>query len=180
MVTEELSYHDQVLSYVLALFDPYVTRMREKSMKPVQTYQATGITVTFDPNLCIHSAVCLKSLPAVFDTRRKPWIQVAAATVSQIASTIDKCPSRALKYVLEGREMSADEAKNGQAQTVTTIQLARDGPLLVSGAFVVIDENGVEMETTETAALCRCGATGNSPFCDGSHLTIRFVTKPKR
>ena len=72
-------------------------------MKPLQTYPVPGITVTFDPNICIHSAVCLKSLPAVFDITRSPWIHADAATVEQIVATIDQCPSRALKYVLEGQ-----------------------------------------------------------------------------
>jgi len=40
-------------------------------MKRLQTNPAPGITVTFDPNVCIHSAVCLNSLPAVFDVSRR-------------------------------------------------------------------------------------------------------------
>jgi uncharacterized Fe-S cluster protein YjdI len=72
-------------------------------MKRIQTYTAPGIKVTFDPNLCVHSAVCLKSLPAVFDVGRSRWVQPDAATVAEVAATIDRCPSSALKYILEGQ-----------------------------------------------------------------------------
>lgn len=148
-------------------------------MKPIQTYPATGIMVTFDPNLCIHSAVCLKSLPTVFDTKRKPWIHADAATVEQIVATIDKCPSRALKYVLEGGATSEDRAGSRQVESVTTIQLTTNGPLMIKGAFVVLDESGKAIKTADGATLCRCGATNNPPFCDGSHLITGFQSQGK-
>ncbi len=86
-------------------------------MKRIQTYTAPGITVTFDPNLCIHSAVCLSSLPAVFDVSRKRWVQPDAATVAEVAKTIDRCPSGALKYMLGGESELASEA--GAEKVVT-------------------------------------------------------------
>ena len=43
-------------------------------MKRLQTYDAPGITVTFEPNVCRHSAVCLRTLPAVFDVGRRRWV----------------------------------------------------------------------------------------------------------
>lgn len=66
--------------------------------KRLQTYEAPDITVTFDPNVCIHSGVCVRGLRAVFDTRRKRWIDVGAATPDEIAAQIDRCPSGALQY----------------------------------------------------------------------------------
>ena len=78
-------------------------------MKRIQSYTAPGITVTFDPNICIHSAVCLTSLPAVFDVRRSRWVQPEAATIAEVAAAIDRCPSGALKYVLEGQSEAATE-----------------------------------------------------------------------
>lgn len=73
-------------------------------MKRLQTYSVPGITVTFDPNVCIHSAVCLRSLPAVFDVGRRRWVAPEAAPVAEVAATIDTCPSGALKYLLPGGE----------------------------------------------------------------------------
>ena len=72
----------------------------EETMKRVQTYAAQGIQVTFDPNVCIHSAVCLKALPAVFDVRRRQWVEAGAASVAEVVAAIDRCPSGALQYVL--------------------------------------------------------------------------------
>jgi uncharacterized Fe-S cluster protein YjdI/CDGSH-type Zn-finger protein len=145
------------------------------SGKRLQTYRAPGIEVTFDPAVCIHSAVCLKALPAVFDVRRSRWVRPGAATVAEVVAAIDRCPSGALQYVLEGAaegpETAADEA------VATTLQASTDGPLLVQGTFRLLDRDGSEIECAGRAALCRCGATANQPFCDGSHRRIGFRSR---
>jgi CDGSH-type Zn-finger protein len=57
----------------------------------------------------------------------------------------------------------------------TTITAYRDGPLLVRGAFRLVDQNGDEIErSSETIALCRCGKSRLRPFCDGTHALVRF------
>ena len=48
--------------------------------KRLQTYETDEIVVTFDPNLCIHSGVCVRGLPAVFDVKRKRWVRPDLAT----------------------------------------------------------------------------------------------------
>ena len=145
-------------------------------MKPLQTYQAPGITVTFDANRCIHSAVCLKTLPAVFDIHRSPWVQPDAATVEAIVAAIDQCPSGALAYTLAG-QADASPA-NSDLTPQTTIRLLLNGPLMVEGTFTLVDESGMMLPERSSVALCRCGASGNAPFCDGTHLKIDF--RPKK
>lgn len=76
-------------------------------MKRLQTYEAPGITVTFDPNVCIHSGVCLRTLPMVFDVRRRRWIAPEAASPEQVAAAVRKCPSGALQYKLADESPSA-------------------------------------------------------------------------
>ena len=63
----------------------------------LQTFEAPGITVTFDPGVCIHSAACIRGLPAVFDVRRKRWIHADAATPEEVAAQVARCPSGALQ-----------------------------------------------------------------------------------
>ena len=72
-------------------------------MKILQTYRTPEITVTFNPMKCIHSGVCLRSLPVVFDTSRSCWITPELADSKEVASAIDLCPSGALKYELKDR-----------------------------------------------------------------------------
>lgn len=59
---------------------------------------------------------------------------------------------------------------------MTTIRLRRNGPYVVEGDDVrVVDWNGDEyVVTRRPAALCRCGASTNKPFCDGTHSKIGF------
>lgn len=66
--------------------------------KRIQRYEADGITVTFDPNICVHSAVCIRGLPQVFDIKRKRWIAPEAATADDVAAQVAKCPSGALQF----------------------------------------------------------------------------------
>ncbi|MBS1170280.1 MAG: domain S-box protein [Burkholderiaceae bacterium] len=142
--------------------------------KPLQSYSAPGITVNFDPNLCYHSAVCLKTLPAVFDVHRRPWVLPGAATIEEVMATVEKCPSGALTYLREG---VAEQKTIVEAVTGATIQASRNGPLLIQGQFTLQDEGGTEITTPGRAALCRCGATGNQPFCDNSHQRTGFKSQ---
>jgi uncharacterized Fe-S cluster protein YjdI len=63
-----------------------------------QTYEAEGITVTFDPDVCIHSGVCLMGLPDVFDVTRKRWIRPELAAPDVVAAQVMRCPSGALRF----------------------------------------------------------------------------------
>ena len=65
--------------------------------KKLQTYTGQDITVTFDPNICVHAAVCVRGLPAVFDVSRARWVDVTAATADEIAAQVARCPSGALQ-----------------------------------------------------------------------------------
>jgi CDGSH-type Zn-finger protein len=56
-----------------------------------------------------------------------------------------------------------------------TITTTANGPYLVSGPIQLIDADGSAQELTkDTIALCRCGASSNKPFCDGTHTKIGF------
>jgi len=55
-----------------------------------------------------------------------------------------------------------------------TIQVLPKGPYLVSGKFALVDASGNKIEAGEKLALCRCGASTNKPFCDGTHSKIGF------
>lgn len=55
-----------------------------------------------------------------------------------------------------------------------TITIRENGPYRVEGTVVLQDADGNEYETKSTMFLCRCGASTNKPFCDGTHSKIGF------
>ena len=69
------------------------------SSKKLQVYKGTDLTVTFDPKVCIHAALCVKQLPAVFDVGRRPWVEPDAAGAEEVVAQVDRCPSGALQVV---------------------------------------------------------------------------------
>ena len=59
---------------------------------------------------------------------------------------------------------------------MTTITVRQNGPYRVDGDDVkLVDWNGNEYQIAKRPfALCRCGASANKPFCDGTHAKIGF------
>jgi len=68
--------------------------------KRLQVYETPDITVTFDPEVCIHSGVCVRGLPLVFDVKRKHWVRPELAAAAEVAAQVARCPSGALQYRL--------------------------------------------------------------------------------
>jgi CDGSH iron-sulfur domain-containing protein 3 len=61
--------------------------------------------------------------------------------------------------------------------SVVTIRIRDNGPILVEGPIRLVDAEGREFPRDPTklsVALCRCGQSKNLPFCDGSHKTCGF------
>ncbi|MCU7850877.1 MAG: CDGSH iron-sulfur domain-containing protein [Candidatus Thiodiazotropha sp. (ex Monitilora ramsayi)] len=52
----------------------------------------------------------------------------------------------------------------------------KDGPFLLSGNVTIKASSGRAAWQGNNVALCRCGASKNKPFCDGTHKTIGFKT----
>ncbi len=60
-------------------------------------YVGREVTVSFDPEVCQHSARCVQGLPAVFEGGRSPWIMPDAATAEKVIAQVQRCPSGALR-----------------------------------------------------------------------------------
>lgn len=67
-------------------------------MDKVYRYSNGEITIVWNPEKCAHSGICVKTLPAVYNPKAKPWIAIGNATTEELKAQIDKCPSGALSY----------------------------------------------------------------------------------
>jgi uncharacterized Fe-S cluster protein YjdI len=129
-------------------------------------YQNGDTTVVWKPELCYHSKNCVNNLPKVFNPNRKPWIEARNATEQELRDAIDKCPSGALSYTAKGEKQNSDN--------MATIEPLKNGPVLVKGKLSLKSVDGEKVLEQDVIALCRCGASGKKPYCDGSHSKINF------
>ena len=139
-------------------------------MNITKKYTNGEVTVVWKPDLCIHSENCFHGLPQVFDPRNKPWVNVQGASTETIVQQIKKCPSGALSYFLDEEKRAGSD----QTHAETMVEISPNGPLLVHGNLIVKSPDGSVVKREKLTALCRCGGSGNKPFCDGSHKRINF------
>lgn len=131
-------------------------------------YSNGELTVVWKPQKCIHSRVCVKTLPMVYDPEAKPWINVENASTEELKEQIIKCPSGALSYFMNAEDNQEEETLE------TKIEILENGPLLIYGTLKVTDKDGNIETKNKTTAFCRCGESNNKPYCDGSHIKVDF------
>lgn len=61
-------------------------------------YSNGEITIKWQPKLCQHAAVCIKTLPQVYNPNASPWISIENASTEELQNQISQCPSGALSY----------------------------------------------------------------------------------
>ncbi|MDR0593649.1 MAG: (4Fe-4S)-binding protein [Bifidobacteriaceae bacterium] len=134
-------------------------------------YYGDQITVRFDLARCLHVGVCVRSIPAVFDTKRRPWVLPDAGDADQIAAVIRRCPSGALHY-----EFTDPSQPVEQGHQPVCVRTADGEPLWFEGEVEIANNGKVISETR--GALCRCGSTANRPFCDASGPCVEWRHHP--
>ena len=121
-------------------------------------YEGTTQTVLYNPLICSHAAECGRIAPKAFNPKMKPWVQPDNVTPEEVRAVVSACPSGALQIASDGH-LIEDRAD---------IHVEKNGPYWVKGADLPVASPG-EGGTSEKVVLCRCGLSGNKPFCDGSH-----------
>lgn len=152
-------------------------------------YSNGEITVFWRPGKCVHATTCYRELIEVFNPRKRPWVNMQGAPTERIIEIINKCPTDALTYkwvddvknqqpnLKNDKIARALEFANKPTVKPVTVQVMRDGPLVVQGSFKVYDANGKELKAMAMTSFCRCGASNNIPFCDGYHRKIGFKSE---
>lgn len=144
----------------------------------IKEYSNGELTVVWKPRSCIHSGICVATLPDVYDPMGRPWIKPENATTEALKAQILKCPSGALSfYKNNGKKEAGPEASDSSGAPIasgTRVEVKANGPLLVHGELEVTRPDGSTESKSRITAFCRCGASGNKPYCDGNHKTVAF------
>ena len=139
----------------------------DRTEDKVTRYEGKEITILNNPLLCSVAEYCHKELEGVFNEHNDPWIEPDGDTLEHIKVLIEKCPSGALSY-------SVNEQPQPVSDCEATISIEKNGPLRITGGIELNDAKWGQGASREHYTLCRCGASKNKPFCDGSHTAINF------
>lgn len=141
-------------------------------------YSNGKITVYWQPKKCIHATTCYTQLTEVFNPRNRPWININGASSEKIIEMVNKCPTDALTFKWNDDNSIDPSTITKQVEATilhpVEIQIMKDGPLVVTGKIKLTDSDGKEYKTYSITSFCRCGASNNMPFCDGTHRKIAF------
>lgn len=133
---------------------------------PTLAYRGQTVTVLDTRSACARAGFCVEFAPRVFSRSRDPWVDADASPPAHVARTIEMCPSGALGLEIERRRARFN------SQVRPQLQVLRDGPYCVIGAAEL--DCALQPVDPTRFTLCRCGASANKPYCDGSHLRIGF------
>jgi CDGSH-type Zn-finger protein/uncharacterized Fe-S cluster protein YjdI len=130
----------------------------------MEKYVGRDVTIEIVANRCIHSRNCVLGRPDVWIPNAEgPWVQPDAAPAETVAAIAQSCPSGAIQY------QRHDGHANETAPLVNVVRIRENGP------YAFHAEMSVGGDTSSyRATLCRCGASRNKPYCDGSHHEAGF------
>ena len=131
----------------------------------VEYVDGRDMTLIFEARRCIHSRLCVTGAPTVFLANvQGPWIHPDTMDTEHLVGIAEACPSGAIRYKRKGGR--PDEAP----PPVNLATIREAGPYAVRGQLRL---DGVD--AGYRATLCRCGASKNKPYCDGSHHDVGFT-----
>lgn len=123
------------------------------------------LTLVVDMKKCIHSRFCVTGAPKTFIANVVgPWLHPDETDADLLVEIAHACPSGAIGYRGKGR--IADEC----APNVNMMRVRENGPNAIHAPLIVAGE-----DAGFRATFCRCGASKNKPYCDGSHHDIGFA-----
>ena len=129
-----------------------------------QQLPADGATVADDGPLCVHAGFCGTRTTNVWELAAKAGDDAR----ERMREMVQLCPSGRLAYYAEGSdEPTEPDLPEG-------IAVIPGGPLWVRGGVPIEGSGGQAWEVRNRVTLCRCGASANKPYCDGSHADLHF------
>lgn len=130
----------------------------------VELVDGDTVQIVYRGKLCIHSRFCVTGAPKVFLANVEgPWIHPDEMIAEELMAVARECPSGAIKY------RRKDGGPEEHAPPVNLIRVQEGGPYSFRGELSIDGES-----IGYRATLCRCGASKNKPFCDGSHHDVHF------
>jgi CDGSH-type Zn-finger protein/uncharacterized Fe-S cluster protein YjdI len=149
-----------------SMIEPGNVAPTPRTVDGVDYIEGRDLTLIYEGKKCIHSRFCVTWGPKVFIANVKgPWINPDAMSTEALTEIAHVCVSGAIRY--KRKDGQPDEAP----PPVNLVSVREGGPYAIRADIRLDGAPAVSHRLT----LCRCGASKNKPFCDGSHHEVNFA-----
>jgi CDGSH-type Zn-finger protein len=149
---------------------------RETYDEQAEVTDGPGISLSDVPILCAASRFCHRAggiwrlLPRSDDPQvQKTIVEEACNCASGRLVALDKKSGNPIEPVFDQAISIVEDPEEGIS-----------GPIRVKGGVRLESADGKLYETRNRVTLCRCGKSKNKPYCDATHVSIKFKAKEKR
>ncbi|MEN8614801.1 CDGSH iron-sulfur domain-containing protein [Dehalogenimonas sp. THU2] len=150
-------------------FDGTETASRETFAAQSQELVGPELTLAELPALCAHARFCQRAGDTWHLVERSDDPAARQTAIEEAG----ECPSgRIVLYDKAGNVIEPDLPPS--IGLIEGVPDGFSGPIWVRGGIPIESEDGFVYETRNRVTLCRCGHSKNKPFCDGTHVEIKF------
>ena len=157
-------------SHLRAKFDGTETASRKPYVRAAEGREGPGLLLRDQEELCAFARFCDPGgkIWALIDSTDDPEVRKLAVREA------NHCPSGRLAVYEKKTDRAIEEELLPSIGLVEDPALGCSGPLWVRGGIRIESSDGTPYEVRNRVTLCRCGASVNKPFCNGSHASIMF------
>ena len=157
-------------SHLRVKFDGKETASRRPYVRKAEIFEGPTLRLSDAEELCAFARFC--------DPGGKIWGLIDQtddpAARKLVIREANQCPSGRLVVHDKKTEREMENKLEPAIGIVEGPALGCSGPLWVQGGVRVESADGTPYEIRNKVTLCRCGASVNKPFCNGSHASINF------
>lgn len=150
-------------------WDPALKAGRQPLLEGAEMYEGPDYRLADNIEYCVHARFCM--------AQGTVWERVEQADATSRELTVREtfhCPSGRLKLKDKKKDEFIEPVLNPSLSLIEDPQKNCSGPLWVKGGIPIEDSECHPYEIRNRVTLCRCGSSGNKPFCDGTHIKIRW------
>jgi CDGSH-type Zn-finger protein len=157
-------------SHLKFKFDGTETASRKPYVRAAEIFDGPDMFLRDQEELCAFARFC--------DPGGKIWGLIGETEDPEAKKLVireaNHCPSGRLVLYNKKTDASLEEKEQPSIGLVEDPALGCSGPLWVRGGIRIESADGTPYEVRNKVTLCRCGASVNKPFCNGSHASIQF------
>jgi CDGSH-type Zn-finger protein len=151
-------------------FNGKETASKDPYEKQAQIMAGPTLKLSDAENLCAFARFC--------DPGGKIWSLIENTDDPKVRDLVIReamhCPSGRLTLHDKKTGKEIEDRLSPSIAVIEDPPLKCSGPIWVRGGITIESHDGKHYETRNRVTLCRCGASQNKPFCDGSHASIKF------